>query len=179
MARNIEIKARLGDPKKAYEIAQKISGGPPEVLHQVDRFFTAPAGKLKLRTFGREEDAAAAGELIWYNREAGREPRPSDYIIAPTTDPAAMRAILEGTLPSGGVVRKRRLVFLVGRTRIHLDEVEGLGSFLELEVVMREGDDEGAARSEAMRLLRQFGIDPADLLALSYVDMLESGRLDG
>lgn|GEM_PF-138053 len=175
VARNIEIKARLHDIAGARDTARQLADGPPEVLDQVDYFFAAETGKLKLRTFTGEQPQRQ-GELIWYRRAEGREPRPSDYTIAPTSEPDAMLAILSAVLPAAGVVRKRRMVYLAGRTRIHLDEVEDLGTFLEFEVVMDEGEDEVAARGEARRLMEAFGIAEGDLLDRSYVDMLEGGK---
>ncbi len=175
MARNIEIKARLHDTGRARETAAGLADGPPEVLDQADYFFATKTGKLKLRVFAGER-AERRGELIWYRRAEGHEPRPSDYTIAPTSEPEAMHAILSAVLPAAGVVRKRRLVFLVGRTRIHLDEVEDLGTFLEFEVVMDEGNDEAAAREEARRLMEAFEIAEGDLLDRSYVDMLVGGN---
>ena len=73
-----------------------------------------------------------------------------------------------------GRVRKHRLLFLAGRTRIHLDRVEGLGDFLELEVVLEEGDSAIGARAEALELMARLGVERSSLVAVAYVDLLRS-----
>jgi len=78
-----------------------------------------------------------------------------------------------GTL---GRVRKRRLLLLAGRTRIHLDRVEGLGDFLELEVVLRDGEAETNGVAEAHALMAQLGVRPEQLLEGAYLDLLGARR---
>ena len=111
---------------------EPIADGPVEILDQEDIFFQTTSGRLKLRVFAHDR-----GELILYQRANVAGPKTSDYRIAPTTDPAALQAILASALSVLGVVKKRRWLYLVGQTRVHLDRVEGLGEFVELEVVLR------------------------------------------
>jgi adenylate cyclase class IV len=133
MARNIEIKADVRDLAAIAARAAAIADeGPSEIL-QDDTFFACPAGRLKLRSFSERE-----GELIFYQRVDQRGPKESFYIRTPVSEPASLRQALSLAYGEVGRVRKRRTLFIVGRTRIHLDEVERLGSFLELEVVLRE-----------------------------------------
>ena len=75
-----------------------------------------------------------------------------------------------------GVVRKTRHLYLVGQTRVHLDEVDGLGQFVELEVVMSEGQPEAEGRAIAAGLMQDLGIGPDDLLEVAYMDMIEERR---
>jgi predicted adenylyl cyclase CyaB len=87
-------------------------------------------------------------------------------------DADALHALLSRALPVLGRVRKRRTVYLVGQARIHLDEVEGLGDFVELEVVLR---DEQAAEEGARTvhgLMRRLGLLKADLIGCSYLDLM-------
>jgi predicted adenylyl cyclase CyaB len=84
--------------------------------------------------------------------------------------------VLSAGLGVRGVVRKRRLVYVVGNTRIHLDEVEGLGSFLELEVVLSPGESLEAGVATATELVRKLGIQESDLIQTAYIDLLESKR---
>jgi predicted adenylyl cyclase CyaB len=72
-----------------------------------------------------------------------------------------------------GIVRKRRLLYLVGRTRIHLDEVEGLGAFLELEVMLDDAQAEEEGEAIARRLLADLGVRDEDRVAAAYIDLLE------
>jgi predicted adenylyl cyclase CyaB len=69
-------------------------------------------------------------------------------------------------------VRKERELFLAADTRIHLDEVESLGHFLELEVML-SGGDEAAGRARCSELMRALGVNDADLIDRAYIDMLE------
>jgi len=75
-----------------------------------------------------------------------------------------------------GRVRKHRTLFLAGRTRIHLDKVEGLGDFLELEVVLEEGESAEKGVQEAHGLMAKLGIEPSQLIEDAYVDLLSGGR---
>ncbi len=96
----------------------------------------------------------------------------SDYEIAPVTDAAKLKSELERVLSESVAVEKTRLVFLSGQTRVHLDAVEGLGSFLELEVVLRDGQSPTEGHAIARDLMQQLGIQEADLIATAYADML-------
>ena len=151
MARNIEIKARVHDlPALEIRVRAMASAGP-QVLTQDDHFFPCPHGRLKLRAF-----ADGSAELIAYTRP----------------DAPALRATLLAALGDGGRVRKRRTVYWVGATRVHLDRVDGLGDFMELEVVLH--DEQTAADGEAVArdLLKGLQIAETDLLAGAYLDLL-------
>jgi predicted adenylyl cyclase CyaB len=124
-----------------------------------------PSGRLKLR-----ETAGFQAELIYYQREEQGETRPSDYQIAHSTEPDAMRALLSAALGVRTVVRKRRTLLLLDVTRIHLDNVEGLGSFLEIEVPVQE--DEAAAQERLEWLLRELGLSWSDCIRASYADLM-------
>ena len=171
MATNVEIKARVQDPDRLRELVEELCDTPGEVLVQEDTFFHTPRGRLKLRVL-----APDCGQLIYYERENALGPKPSHYFISPTSDPNSLRTVLSSALGVRGVVRKRRLVYLVGNTRIHLDEVEGLGSFLELEVVLGPGESLDAGVATASELVRKLGIQESDLIQTAYIDLLESKR---
>ena len=111
------------------------AGAPPELLVQTDTFFTVHRGRLKLR-----EQAGAGAELIYYERPDQAGPKESRFERVTVADAAALRNLLASALGVAGQVIKERLVYRVGRTRVHLDEVRGLGAFLELEVEMAEGE---------------------------------------
>jgi predicted adenylyl cyclase CyaB len=122
---------------------------------------------MKLRQLSDE-----SGHLIFYDRPDHVGPKTSEYIICPTDDPKLLRTILETALGIRGVVRKTREIFMVGRTRIHLDQVENLGAFLELEVVLETGEASEAGQAEAERLMALLRICPEDLVQCAYIDLL-------
>lgn len=166
--RNIEIKASLPDPGAAEERVLATGATFQWSRRQRDLFFRVPVGYLKLRT--ADEGPA---ELIAYAREAGAQPRPSDYDIAPVADPAALETVLSRGLGVRGAVLKVRRLYLWRHTRIHLDEVAGLGSFLELETVVR-GISPEDAEAEAREVIAMLGLDPARFLDRPYLEMLEA-----
>ena len=167
---NIEIKARVGDLDTIRALVEPLADHSVEALTQEDIFFTAPSGRLKLRILGENR-----AELIYYERENAAGPKPSHYLIAPTTDPEALRVILTSVLQVVGVVRKRRWLYLVGQTRVHLDEVEGLGKFVELEVVLLDDQPEAEGVGIAHDLMTRLGISREQLVEAAYIDLLKSG----
>lgn len=172
MARNVEIKARVADPESVRERAAALATGGPEFLEQSDVYFQVPTGRLKLRIFGA--GAQPASELIQYQRSDALDPEVSTYQRVPSEVPAELRAALAAALGERVVVRKKRTVYLVGRTRIHLDEVDQLGSFLELEVVLEEDEAQQNGEAEAARLMQQLGVTSTDLIDVGYADLLEA-----
>lgn len=168
MPANIEIKARVQDPLALRQRAERLSAAPVEVIHQVDTFFHTERGRLKLRELG-----PASAQLIFYSRPDALGPKRSDYRIFTTDNPAPLKETLSLALGVRGVVRKIRYLYLVGQTRIHLDEVEGLGSFLELEVVLREGQEEAQGQAIARDLMSRLGVGPEALLEGAYIDLIE------
>jgi len=168
MARNVEIKARVRDFDAVRRRASALAQAPPELISQIDAFFVVPAGRLKVRRF-----ADGSGELIAYDRIDRPGPKQSSYVVASSADADALCDALSRALPVRGRVVKRRELFLVGRTRVHLDEVERLGTFVELEVVLRDGEPVEAGEREAHDLMRQLGIAEDSLVSSAYIDLLE------
>lgn len=171
MARNIEIKARIDSIERVGRLAAPLADQGPVEIAQDDTFFCcrAPGDRLKLRTF-----AADRAELIFYRRANSSGPKESFYLISPTTTPDALRESLTLAWGQAGRVRKQRRLFIVGRTRVHLDRVEGLGEFLELEVVLKEGEPAEAGTAEAHALMAQLGIASGQLVQGAYVDLLQA-----
>ena len=169
MPRNIEIKARIDSVDALLPRAQALAdGGTPVLIEQDDQFFRVPPGRgrLKLRRF-----ADGSAELIQYQRPDGPEARASDYLRVPVPDADALAQALTRALGAAGRVLKRRWLMLVGQTRIHLDRVQGLGDFLELEVVLRDGQSDAEGRAIAERLLRELGLADAPRIAGAYLDL--------
>jgi predicted adenylyl cyclase CyaB len=167
MDRNVEIKAKVADLEAIRERVEAIADRGPIVLEQTDTFFRCAHGRLKLR-----QCAEAEGELIYYDRADASGPRESRYVVHRTADPVGLRDALSGALGIRGIVRKRRTVYFVGPTRVHLDEVAGLGHFVELEVVLR-GEQvvpDGVAVAET--LMKKLGIAQSRLVEKAYVDLV-------
>ena len=171
MPANVEIKARVKDPQALLARARRLSDTRDEIIRQRDTFFRIPDGRLKLRDFGDGQ-----GELIYYQRPDAAGPKVSDYAISRTGDPAGLAGLLAKALPVIGVVAKQRTLLLAGRTRIHIDEVENLGWFMELEVVLKDGESPEAGHQEAQRLMAELGIGSEDLVEGAYLDLLLKER---
>ena len=167
MPRNIEIKARITSVESLLPRARAVAGGEPQLILQDDTFFNVPHGRLKLREF-----ADGSAELIHYHRPDSGDAKASDYVRVPVADPAALREALARGCGLLGRVHKQRWLLMAGPTRIHLDRVAGLGDFMELEVVLQEGqtDEQGSAIAEA--LMRELGLADAERLAGAYMDLL-------
>jgi adenylate cyclase class IV len=172
MARNIEIKARLESIESVFSLAAALADEGPVEIIQDDTFFRCDSGRLKLRMFSENE-----GELIFYRREDQRGPKESFYHVYPTTAPGTLSETLSLAYGRAGRVCKSRTLFLAGRTRIHLDRVEGLGDFLELEVMLEEGESAEAGVAIANGLMARLGIRPDQLVEGAYVDLLNSGEV--
>ena len=175
MEKNVEIKARI--PSLEFpKLKERVSGladGESVVLNQVDSFFVSKKGRLKLREFS---DGKA--ELLYYERQDVTGPKTSFYTRIEIDSAVEMKALLISTNGLQGVVAKRRELFFVGRTRIHLDEVETLGTFLELEVVLDESETSTAGMAIADELMARLQIIPEQLISNSYFDLLD-GNLEG
>ncbi len=167
MPSNIEIKARVSDPARKRELAESLAGTPPTVLQQEDTFFPGARGRLKLRQL-----SPTHGELISYHRADLAGTKQSHYLISRTAEPAALRAVLADAYGTGTVVTKTRLLYLVGQTRIHLDEVVGLGSFLELEVVLSDDQSPDEGHRIAREIMAALEVRDEDLIEGAYADLL-------
>jgi adenylate cyclase class IV len=93
-------------------------------------------------------------------------------VRAPSTEPSALREALTRGLGVLGRVRKTRTLLMIGATRVHLDRVEGLGDFLELEVVLRDNQTEADGVAVAQALLGRLGVAPSQLVRGAYLDLL-------
>jgi len=165
---NIEIKAHARNFDEIRRRAEALSDQPVEVIPQEDTFFHTLQGRLKLRLLSGNQ-----GQLIYYTRPDQEGPKRSDYHISHTSDPANLKRVLELAYGVRGVVRKTRYLYLVGQTRVHLDDVEGLGQFMELEVVMQDGQSDAEGQAIAEGLMARLGVEKSDLLEGAYMDLIE------
>ncbi len=168
MDRNIEIKARIDHVQDLLPRACALAGGAePTRIEQDDSFYPCAHGRLKLRRF-----ADGSAELIHYQRADADGPKLSDYVRVPVPDADALHVALLRAQGQLGRVRKTRWLLMVGATRIHLDEVQGLGHFLELEVVLSADQSEAEGEAIANGLLTALGVQADQLLAGAYLDLL-------
>jgi predicted adenylyl cyclase CyaB len=171
MARNVEVKAKVEDPNALRDRVEALSDTPIEVLDQEDVFFDVPRARVKLRTF-----ADGPGELIAYDRRDETGPAVSSYYVLRTENPAGLKSFLSEVFGVRGVVRKRRRLYRIGQTRVHLDDVDGLGTFLEVEVVLDDAQSEEDGARVASEILATLGVPNESRIASAYIDLLERSR---
>lgn len=167
MPTNIEIKAKVPDFAALQQRVVALSDSPVEVIAQEDTFFHTPRGRLKLRVLTPQH-----GQLIYYERPDTTGPKASHYYISTTTEPDTLKTVLVSAWGVRGVVRKRRWLYMIGQTRVHLDQVESLGAYLELEVVLHQDQSSAAGAAIAADLMAQLGIAATDLVQGAYIDLL-------
>lgn len=163
--RNIELKALDPDPARSLVVCRGLGAEDKGVLRQRDTYFRTRSGRLKLR-----EEEGAAPVLIQYDRPDAAAARESRYRLTRVEDPDELRDSLDAALGTLVVVDKERHLLLWEGVRIHLDRVQGLGAFVELEGVAPPGSDLGPEREKVARLQGELGIQ--EILTGSYADRL-------
>jgi adenylate cyclase, class 2 len=165
---NIEFKARMRDEKRVRAALKSLRPRAAGTDHQLDTYFNAPSGRLKLRQ-GNIENA-----LIFYQRQNTARVRPSKVHLCEFSDPAQARTlkkVLASALGVDAVVDKVREIYFVDNVKIHLDRVRGLGKFLEVEAFVPKGSLRHGRR-QAEQMKEMFGVLPEDVLSHSYSDMI-------
>jgi adenylate cyclase, class 2 len=166
MARNVELKAQDPDPVRSLQTSLALGAADQGWLQQLDTYFNVPRGRLKLR----EQDAAA--ELIYYERSDEAIERESNYRIVPIHDADGLKDVLTAALGILVAVEKARRLLLWRNVRIHLDEVPGLGSFIELEAVAKPDSDLSGEYSNVAKLREALDIGDERIVAAGYSDEL-------
>ena len=169
--RNVELKSRDPDPARTLGLALALGASDEGEIVQRDTYFGGSRARVKLR-----EQTPGDDELISYRRPDDDEARVSEYLRVAVPDADALREALDAAYGTRVVVAKRRRLLLWDNVRIHLDEVEGLGSYMELEALAPEQSDLGPAREKVAHLRSVLEIDGANLVAGSYSDLLLDGR---
>jgi homotetrameric cytidine deaminase len=164
--RNVELKASDPDPARTLELALKLGASDEGEISQRDTYFGGSRARVKLR-----EQTPGEDELIAYRRPDGDDAKVSDYLRVEVTDAAALKEALDAAYGTKVVVAKKRRLLLWENVRIHLDDVEGLGAYMELEGLV-DGDDDGPARERVQRLREALEIEDANLVSGSYSDLL-------
>ncbi|MDI3340350.1 MAG: class IV adenylate cyclase [Sphaerobacter sp.] len=165
--RNLEFKARVDDLDAVRRAATALGARDEGAWRDIDTYFHVPRGRLKLRrTVGQP-----GGTLISYHRPDAPGSRPSDYELLHVAAADTLERILARTLGVRAVVAKQRHLLRYGSTRIHLDRVEGLGDFVELEtLVALQREDEAAA--EHAHVKQALSLESAEPVATSYGDLV-------
>ena len=164
---NVEIKARCEEPERLRQILADRGADFRGVDRQIDTYFNCPSGRLKLRE-GNIEHA-----LIHYERPDQAGPKKAVVsLYHPPRDPA-LKAALTAALGVRVVVAKTREIYFIDNVKFHIDDVDDLGSFVEIEAIGKTGDiGPEKLRAQCDEYIALFGIPPEDLLTHSYGDML-------
>jgi len=166
---NIEIKARCGDQDSVREILRSRNARFIGEDHQVDTYFNVESGRLKLRE-GNIENS-----LICYNREDTEGPKQSNVVLFRTEPNSPLKEILTKSLGIKVVVDKRREIYFIDNVKFHIDLVEGLGTFVEIEAIDEDGQiGKEKLQEQCHTWMNLFGISKDDLLAVSYSDLLQA-----
>lgn len=166
---NLEFKAELRDVAVARGIARSLHAAWIAEVQQVDTYYRVPSGRLKKR-----EQFGEPVEMIHYERPNRSSPKLSKFEIY--TEEQARERFGSTPLPVWTIVRKTREIFVLNHTRIHLDRVEGLGNFLELESIVSKQHDQSKCALDIAKLRQAFGPVLGEAIDCSYSDLLEAER---
>lgn len=162
---NIEFKAELRDLQLAYTLARRLGARHVGQLWQIDTYYRLVDGRLKKR-----ETEGSPVEYIFYQRENEAQVRQSTFTIYTENEARARFGRLEWH--PWIVVRKTRDVFMLGHVRIHLDQVDRLGTFIEFEALVSDQNDQAKCHAALQKLRREFAPVVGEMLSLSYSDLL-------
>lgn len=177
MNRNIELKARFPNLEAGHQTVQRLRALLHAVERQRDSYFRVTSGRLKLRERWSFDSTGLLqqprhSQLIWYQRPDTTQARASEYSLVVVENGEELRELLKESLGVVATIDKLRTVYLHNNVRIHLDQVNGLGSFLEFEAIVDESCDEVAARLKLERLFSEFQLTSDSVIAGSYSDLL-------
>ena len=165
--KNVEIKARCTDPARVRSLLEAAGAHFHGIDRQRDTYFPVPNGRLKLRE-GRIEN-----HLIHYRRPDQAGPKRSDVLLFDTTPDSALKPLLTAALGVRIVVEKRRAIYFIGNVKFHVDAVDGLGAFVEIEAIDRDGSrSEADLLAQCRSFMDALDIAETDLVERSYSDML-------
>lgn len=164
---NVEIKARCNNTDRIRDILKNHGADFKGTDHQIDTYFDVPDGRLKLRQGTIEQN------LIFYRRPDSKTPEASDINLVPAEHPEDLHALLDNALGTKVVVDKKREIYFIDNVKFHIDNVEKLGHFVEIEAIDEDGSiGEATLHRQCQKYLELFEIEDEDLLAESYSDML-------
>ncbi len=163
----MELKARCKDPDRIRRFLRKRDADRKGTDHQTDTYFNIQDGRLKLRE-GKIEN-----NLIYYERPDQAEPKPADIVLHSTEPETDLKTLLEKALGVDVVVRKIREIYFIDHVKFHIDRVDGLGSFVEVEAIDRDGSiGQEKLREQCEAYLNELNLSNDQLVSRSYSDLL-------
>jgi len=163
---NVEIKAKCSDPRRVRDILESKGAEYKGLDHQIDTYFRVQNGRLKLRE-GDIENA-----LIFYERNNQEGPKDSKVILY-SSIPSSLKDVLLASCGALVVVDKQRHIYFIENVKFHVDLVNGLGSFCEIEAIDNAGDiSRDKLLQQCYDYMNQLGIQDSDLISCSYSDLL-------
>jgi len=172
MRRNMELKARYPDLERAARIVESLGAEFGGTLRHHDTYFHSRNGRLKLR----QTDSHEEGQLIWYEREDTPGIAPCTYLVTVIREPQMLKEALHRSVGILAEVRKAREPYVWENVRIHLDDVEGVGRFIGLQVVLFEGINDAEGRRKLENLCHHLQIEPSAYVAESYATLINARR---
>lgn len=164
---NVEIKAKCDQPAAIRNYLQKNNAEYKGLDEQADTYFNVTKGRLKLREGNIENN------LIWYERANDAGPKNSHFHLVKVEDAVGLKLVLERSIGIKVIVKKRREIYYISNVKFHIDEVPGLGSFVEIEAGNILADlSRGQLKEQCDFYMKEFNIQPEDLINVSYSDML-------
>ena len=164
---NIEIKARCTDPSFIRNYLLTKNAELRGTDQQTDTYFNVPNGRLKQR------EGVIENNLIFYERNNQAGPKQSNFSLVKVEDAAGLKAALTAALGQKVVVKKQREIWYIDNVKFHIDEVPGLGSFIEIEAGNLLADlSREQLQEQCDFYMNAFGVKAEDLIAISYSDML-------
>lgn len=172
MPLTVEIKAYCKNQDRIREILLASNADYKGTDHQIDTYFHAKSGRLKLRE-GKIEN-----NLIHYFREDKKTSRESKVNLYKTQSDSNLKEILEKSMGTRCVVDKKREIFFIDNVKFHIDNVEGLGKFVEIEAIDSDGNiPKEKLQEQCNYYIKLLEINAKDLISQSYSDLLEQNKL--
>jgi len=164
---NIEIKARTNNSQIIRQWLLDNNAEFKGIDEQSDTYFTVPHGRLKLREGNIENN------LIYYERKNQAGPKQSDFNLLPVENPVALKNVLSAALGIKVIVIKKREIYYIDNVKFHIDQIEGLGHFVEIEAGNKSKDvPVEVLREQCDFYMHAFDVGDEDLIDVSYSDML-------
>jgi len=165
--KNVEIKARHDKHKKMRSYLQSNNARFEGIDNQTDTYFNCPNGRLKLREGNIENN------LIFYRRDDTVRPKESDIQLHPVQQSKTLKKVLTESYGVDIVVKKQREIYFIENVKFHLDVIESLGKFAEIEAIDQTGTiGEDRLTNQCQFYMEALQITPDMLVAESYSDML-------
>jgi len=171
---NVEFKARCDHPDRIRRLLRREGAEEKGTDRQVDTYFQMSDGRLKLRE-GKIEN-----HLIYYERPDRVGPKEALISLHETEPGTSLKGVLEDALGVDVVVRKTREIYFIDNVKFHIDQVEDLGSFVEVEAIDRDGSrDRETLREQCETYLSLFDVDDDQLVSRSYCDLIREREVGG